>query len=209
MLKKHGENYFCKINNIEKEKIELDIIEEIQKTSEPKTYIHILQGLPKFEKMETIIEKCTEIGVSEITPVAMQRCVAKLDEKNKMKKIQRWNKIAEVAAKQSKRDVIPIINEVYNLKNIFQILQNYDIVLVAYEEERDNTLKLELKKIKLKDKIKIAIIIGPEGGIDKKEIEFLEKNNCKVVTLGPRILRTETAPIVASANVIYELENEV
>lgn len=206
VLKKHGENFVCNIIEENDECIILEIIEKVESKAEPNVYIHILQGLPKFEKMETVIEKCTEIGVSEITPVEMKRSIVKLDEKNKIKKHDRWQKIAEVAAKQSKRDIIPKINEVQNLKNVFSILENYDIVLVAYEEEKENTLKEELLRLKQNSFLKIAVIIGPEGGIDETEIDFLKQKNTKIVTLGPRILRTETAPILICANIIYELE---
>lgn len=204
-------NYLCKILELSKEIIETEIIDEMKRNVESSVYLHILQGIPKFEKMEMVIEKCTEIGVSEITPIFMKRTIVKLEEKAKEKKLVRWKKIAEVAAKQSKRDIIPKINSPFLIKNVFSILQNYDIVLVAYENEMENTLKQELHKLKLENKknnLKIAVFIGPEGGIDDTEINFLKKQNVKVISLGKRILRTETAPIVVSANILYELENE-
>ena len=154
--------------------------------------------------MEYIIQKCTEIGVSEITPVIMNRCIAKVDEKENIKKNARWQKIAQSAAEQSKRDVIPKINLVKNFKNIFEILEKYDIVLVAYENETKNGLKEVLQKKDIKHN-NIAVIIGPEGGIDKKEIDDIIKFGGKCVTLGKRILRTETAPIVLTSIIMYEL----
>lgn len=201
-------NYICNILEISKENITVEILDNVEEETESSIYLHILQGIPKFEKMEMIIEKCTEIGVSEITPVFMKRTIVKLDDKTKEKKTTRWRKIAEVASKQSKRDKIPQINSPILMENVFSILKNYDIVLVAYENEKKNTLKEELKEIKQKkqDNLKIAVFIGPEGGIDEKEIEFLKMQNVKAITLGKRILRTETAPIVVSANIFYELE---
>ena len=205
-VKETSKNYLCKILEKNDDTIKLKIIEEIKEKNESPIYLHILQGLPKYEKMETIIEKCTELGVSEITPVIMKRSVVKLDEKTKEKKLLRWKKIAESAAKQSKRDIIPKINEFFLFQNVFSIIENYDIVLVAYEGKTQNTLKQALKEIKNKY-LRIAIFIGPEGGIDETELNILKQRNFKIVTLGKRILRTETAPIVASANIFYELED--
>lgn len=200
--------YECEINSINKTEVLCNIIKEVNKTTESNVYIHLFQGLPKAEKMEMIIQKTIEVGVSEITPVIMERCVVKLDEKGTKKKIERWQKIAEVAAKQSKRDMVPRINLPINLKNIYENLQSYDIVLVAYEEEQIVTIKQELNQLHNKKDVKIGIIIGPEGGIAEKEIKFLKENGAKIVSLGKRILRTETAPIVMSAIIMYELEVE-
>lgn len=135
----------------------------------------------------------------------MERIVVKLDEKTASKKIERWQKIAEVAAKQSMRDIIPEIVNIVKLKDITK--QDYDVVLVAYENEEKNMLKQELKKLQGKDRYKIAIVIGPEGGISEKEIEILKNMGTSFVSLGKRILRTETAGIVMSGNIMYELED--
>ena len=205
--KESSESFECKIVDIDSEKIKCEILEEIFETIEPSTYIHIFQGLPKADKLEWIIEKSTEIGVKEITPVVMKRTIVKLEEKDKIKKIDRWQKIAEVAAKQSKRDCILKVNNIINFKNIFEKIEDYDIVLVAYENEANNTLKFVLNTLENRKNIKIAVIIGPEGGIDDSEIEMCTKNNVIPVTLGKRILRTETAPLVISSNILYELED--
>lgn len=158
--------------------------------------------------MEYIIQKGTEIGVSEFTPVSMSRSIVKLEGKESEKKIERWQRIAETAAKQCKRDIIPKINCMQNLKNLYEILKKYDIVLIAYEEEEDNSLKAEIEKYKeLKEKNnKIAIIIGPEGGLAKEEVEAIKEIGGRPITLGKRILRTETAPLVMAAILLYELE---
>ena len=136
----------------------------------------------------------------------MERSIVKLDEKTMIKKIERWQKISEVAAKQSGRDIIPKIENIINVKKICELIKNYDIVLIAYENENQITLKDKLRKIKNFDNLKIAVIIGPEGGIDKKELEELIKAGAKTITLGKRILRTETASIVVVSNLIYEAE---
>ena len=140
----------------------------------------------------------------------MERCVVKYEEKDKMKKINRWQKISEVAAKQCDRDFIPKINNITSLKNVCNLLHEYDIVILAYEKEQKTTLKEVLRSIKEKyqEEVKIAVIIGPEGGIDTKEVEMINKNNnVRTVTLGKRILRTETVAFSVLSNIMYELEN--
>ena len=202
-----SKNYNCKILEISPKKVICEILEDVVDTTEANTYIHIFQGLPKSDKLEFIIEKSTEIGVKEITPVIMKRSIVKLDEKDKVKKLDRWQKIAEVAAKQSKRDSILKVNNVINFQNIFEKVKDYDILLVAYEEEKENTLKKVLSQFKEKNDLKVAVIIGPEGGIDENEIHMCKENDFISVTLGKRILRTETAPLVISSNILYELED--
>ena len=200
-----GENYIVEIQKINNEEIFTNILEKLQEANESKVKIDLYQGLPKSDKMEYIIQKTTEIGVNKIIPVDMIRCVTKLEEKEVKKKLDRWQKIAEAAAKQSKRDKIPKIENKIKLNQLLGKISEYDVFLVAYEEEKENTLKQELKKLANKEEYKIGVMIGPEGGIDKKEIELLKET--KVVTLGNRILRCETAPVVVIANIIYELED--
>ena len=203
-------DYICKIKDITDEKIECEIIENIEENVESNVQISIFQGLPKADKMELIIQKSVELGAYDITPVEMQRCIVKLEDKDKIKKIQRWQKISEVAAKQSGRNIIPNINNIIDLENVCNLCQNYDIVLVAYENEKENKLKYQIKKIKekIKSDIKIAILIGPEGGIDEKEIEILKEiDNVKIITLGKRILRTETVALNMLSILMYELED--
>ncbi len=216
-----GDNYNAQITQYTKNEVDCEIIEKINKTTESNVHITLFQGLPKFEKMELIIQKNTEVGVNRIVPVIMERTVVKIDEKVVSKKLDRWQKIAEIAAKQSMRDVIPKIDNIIKLKDMDTT--NFDAVLVAYENEEHNKLKDELQKLKQKLKsnssnnsskdntedtlqYNIAIVIGPEGGIAEKEIEMLAEKNAKFVSLGKRILRTETAGLVMAGNVLYELE---
>lgn len=202
-----SKTYITKIVELETDKILVEILEECMDTTEASIFIHIFQGLPKQEKMEQIIQKATEIGVSDITPVKMDRCVVKLDEKTEAKKIERWQKIAEVAAKQSKRDRILTVHSCINLKNIYEIAPKYDIVIVAYEEEKNISIKQVLKSLMVKEIQKIAIIVGPEGGLAREEIDLLNTlPNVKTVTLGKRILRTETAPLVLASVIMYEFD---
>ena len=156
--------------------------------------------------MEIIIQKCTELGVKYFIPVQMERCVVKLDSKSEEKKIERWNKIAETAAKQSGRDFIPKVENSINLQKLLNLIQKYDIVLLAYENEEKNTLKNVLKTLENKKNLKIGIIIGPEGGIDYKEVQKLVEAGAKTITLGKRILRTETVGLAMASIIMYELE---
>lgn len=208
-----GENFLCSIFEFSEDKIWCNIEQKIQEETESNVKVTIFQGLPKADKMEYIIQKSVELGTYDITPVDMKRCVVKLDEKNAKKKIERWQKISEVAAKQCGRNIIPQVNSVINVKKLCEIIENYDIVLVAYENEDDNSLKNELSQIK--DKIednqnkefKIGIVIGPEGGLEKHDVESLERSGAKIITLGKRILRTETVSLNVLSIIMYELEN--
>ena len=208
-----GDNFLCMIEDICSENIVCSIKQKIEEKVESNIEVTIFQGLPKSDKMEYIIQKSVELGVYDITPVEMKRCVVKLNEKDKVKKIERWQKISEVAAKQCGRDLIPKINDIINLKKVCNLINNYDIVLVAYENEKDKTLKEQLRKIKEKAKIdndfklKIGIVIGPEGGLEEDDVTNLKNNGAEVITLGKRILRTETVALNVLSIVMYELEN--
>ena len=136
-----SENYIVKIFEYDTEKVLCKIIEKIESTTETMFSVEIFQGLPKADKMELIIQKTTEIGVKKITPVKMERCVVKLSDTDAKKKIERWQKISMVAAKQSKRDIIPEIGNMIDLNQVCQIIQDYDLFIVAYEEEKKNRLK--------------------------------------------------------------------
>ena len=201
------ENYIVEIEEIQKERVITTIVEKIQTKVESNVEINLYQGLPKAEKMELIIQKTTELGIYKIIPIDMIRCVVKLDEKDQKKKIERWQKIAETASKQSKRDIIPKIENKIKIKEVIEKIKEYDMFIVAYEEENNITLKQVLKDISNKNSYKIGILVGPEGGIDIKEIDLLRENGATIVSLGKRILRTETAPITMTSNILYELEN--
>lgn len=197
--------YITKILDLEQNGVKVEILEECKETTESAILLDIFQGLPKQEKMEQIIKQATEIGVSGIIPLKMERCVVKLEDKTEQKKVERWQKIAEVAAKQSKRDKIPKVDFPISLKNVYEKLLEYDIVVVAYEEEKETAVKQVLQAVDHETTKKIAVVVGPEGGIALEEVEFLRRfPNVKVVTLGKRILRTETAPLVLASVIMYE-----
>lgn len=204
------ENFLGEIQEIQENIIKCSNLTKIEKKAESNIKITIFQGLPKADKMELVIQKSVELGVFEITPLKMKRCVVKLNEKDLGKKIERWQKISEVAAKQCGRDFIPKINQIVSLKNICNLLPEYDIVLLAYENEEKTGIKEVLKNIKDRfngKNIKIAVIIGPEGGISPKEVEMLKENGAITISLGKRILRTETVALNVLSVIMYELEN--
>ena len=201
--KNNNTAYLCEISNMDKY-VKAKIIQKININKESSLHINIIQGIPKSDKMELIIQKGTELGVKEFTPLNMKRCVVKIDSKDETKKIQRWQKLAEVAAKQSRRDIIPKVNNIYNINTIYELINEYDLVLVAYENEKENTLRKALETIKSHD-IKVAVIIGPEGGIEENEVEFLMEKGAKIISLGNRILRTETVAMVVTSILMYEV----
>lgn len=201
------ENYICEITDISNKKIICNILENVPGEAEGNVELHIYQGLPKADKMEFIIQKGTELGVCKFIPVSFKRSIVKLSGKDETKKIERWQKIAEVASKQSMRDLIPEVKNIISIKDICERINDYDLVLVAYELEENNYIKQELLKIKDKNKnYKIAIIIGPEGGIEEKEVQELKDSGAKIISLGKRILRTETVALQVSSIIMYELE---
>lgn len=199
-------NYECVIKNIEENKIVCKILDEVKSLAESNLNITIFQGLPKSDKMELIIQKATELGVKTIVPVITKRTVIKLKDKDKQNKVGRWRKIAEVAAKQSGRDIIPTIENIINIADIK--FDEFDKIFVLYENEEKISIKDEIEQLKNdnKEELNIGIVIGPEGGFAESEIEQLRLNqNVSVVTLGKRILRTETVALVVSGILMYEL----
>ena len=199
--KNTAETYKCSIKEINKNEAVCTIIEKEENDTEPSIKVDIFQGIPKSDKMETIIQKSVELGVSKIFPVSMKNCVAKI--KDDIKKQERWQKISEAAAKQSKRNIIPSIEKSVDIKYLCRKIDEYDLVLVAYENEDKKTIKDILKNNKVE---KIAIVVGPEGGLTEKEVEELIKCGAKAVSLGKRILRTETAPIAMLSMIMYEYD---
>jgi len=191
--------------DIEQSRVYFSIIEKTDFTTEPIINIDLYQGLPKGEKFEIIIQKATELGINEIFPVCMNRTIVKIDSDSEQKKLERWNKIAKEASKQSGRQKIPIVSRITNLKNFIENIEKYDIVLLPFENEHSVSIKTILdSNSKAKN---IAIIIGPEGGFSDEEITQLTQNpNVKLCTLGSRILRTETAAIATISMIIYKFD---
>ena len=166
--------------------------------------ITAVSSLAKGEKMELIIQKAVEIGVAEIFPLAMDHSVVVLDRSKAGKKTERWQKIAEAAAKQSKRDMIPDVHEVMKLSQVLQE-EKWDLLVIAYESENRISLKEVLQAHK--NAKSIGVIIGPEGGLSNEEVKAAQEAGGIAVSLGRRILRTETAGLVAAAAILYETDN--
>ena len=181
------------------------IVEENHQSTELETKIYLFQGLPKSDKMELIIQKAVELGVYAIVPVEMTNCVVKLDDKKKKSKQTRWQAISESAAKQSKRNTIPEIFDAIPYKKAIDMAKELDLVLVPYENE-DGMLATKNALEDLKNAKSVGVFIGPEGGFDPKEIDLAKENGGKIISLGSRILRTETAAITAVSMCMLNIE---
>lgn len=198
-----GQDYECEIFSAAAEEIKCKILKRYPCKAEPEVAITLFQGLPKAEKMEWILQKGVELGVCGFVPVISERSVVKLEKKKAESKRVRWNKIAEAAAKQSGRGVLPQVYPVVSLKECIKTFDNYDLVLVLYEETRDESLKKILREMKKIPK-RVAIWVGPEGGWAPEEVKTLLEADAVTAGLGPRILRTETAGMAAAALILYE-----
>ncbi len=195
-----GNDYETVITSITKDFIRADIVRSYPCTTEPETKITLFQGLPKQGKMEWIIEKCTEVGVHTIVPVQMSRSVVKLTAEQAKKKLERWRKTAESAAKQCGRGVIPHIAPPITMDEL-KGSNLPEFLLLPYEDEQANPVRTALKS---KKRASAGIFIGPEGGFSPEEVETLKSLGAHSVTLGPRILRTETAGMIALSLLLYE-----
>lgn len=200
-----SKSYHCEVAELYEETVVCHILAEEEEGSELPVRIYLFQGLPKADKMELIIQKAVELGVYQIIPTACRRCVVKLDPKKEKTKLARWQQIAEAAAKQSKRSLIPEIMPVISLREAFARSQKMQVRLIPYEraEGMEKTREI-LKGIRPGDEV--AVFIGPEGGFEEAEIEEAMKAKIKPVTLGKRILRTETAGMTVLAFLLYQLE---
>lgn len=203
----NNHEYHCRIDSIDAEKIDLHILYIQEADYELPGKIYLFQGLPKGDKMELIIQKAVELGVHEIIPVEMKRCVVRLDEKKAQKKRERWQQIAESAAKQSKRMLIPQIHPVINYSQAIAYAKEMDVCLLPYEMAKGMK---ETKQIiaKIQPGKTIGVFIGPEGGFEEKEVEAALEIGAKTITLGRRILRTETAGLAILSILMFHLENE-
>lgn len=197
-----GALYKVRFLEILKDKVVCEILEKSFSEAEPEVNVTLYQGVPKSDKMEQIIQKCTELGIKKIVPVMMDRCVSKLEKNSD--KIKRWNKIAREAAKQSGRGVVPKVEEPICFKEAIALLNADEISLMPYEimgHEGKKGLKELLKDKKAKT---IGVIIGPEGGFSDAEAEYARENKINMIGLGKRILRTETAGSAVLSVIMYE-----
>lgn len=189
-----GRRFLAELQNVTKTQCSA-ILKEMLPDNEPEVRITLYQGLPKADKMDLIVQKLTELGAAKVVPVKMERCVVKLDEKDGPKRCERLNKIAREAAKQCKRGVAPEIAAPQTWKQLTADMAKHDLLMVPWEDASGYGMKAAHADFpNAKD---IGIVIGPEGGMSAAEIEAIEAVGAKQITLGPRILRTETAAVAS------------
>lgn len=207
-------DYHCQIVEMRQNRIVTRIVDCTRSTPEPPVRIILYQGLPKLDKMDLVVQKCTEVGVSRFVPVATRRSVVQLTKEKAGKRVERWQRIAEASAKQSGRGRIPEIAPVMSWSEAMRDLEqtqnavglSHFLGLIPYELEKTQSLRQTLAAVNKADTSAIAIVIGPEGGFTEDEVESCTALGLKPVTLGPRILRTETAGLVVATCVLYEWE---
>lgn len=200
-----GKEYRCGIVALEEDRVLCELRFVKEDGVELSSRVYLFQGLPKADKMELIIQKAVELGVYSVVPVATKRCVVKLDDKKAKSKIARWQGISEAAAKQSKRRIVPEIAEVMSFKEALAFVKDFEVKLIPYELAEDMS---KTKKIMegLQPGQRVAIFIGPEGGFDEAEVESALRAGVEPITLGKRILRTETAGFTVLSWIMYQLE---
>ncbi|MBQ8956758.1 MAG: 16S rRNA (uracil(1498)-N(3))-methyltransferase [Lachnospiraceae bacterium] len=201
-----GNEYRCHIEGFTDDAVHcrLDFIKEAG--TELPVRVYLFQSLPKGDKMELVIQKAVELGVTEVIPVASKRCVVKLDDKKAAAKVMRWNSIANAAAKQSMRQTVPEVREVMDFDEALSYAEKCDVKLIPYELAEDFSRTRQIIS-GLKPGCSVAVFIGPEGGYAEEEIAGAQAKGVIPITLGRRILRTETAAMVVLSWLVYELES--
>ena len=207
----NGHEYICRIESIDKTRIDLSIVDEVDINRESRIRVSLYQGVPKSTKMDIILQKLTEAGVDEIVIVNTKRSVVNIKGDKADKKFDRWERIIYEAAKQCKRGLIPKLRGILSFKEALEDMGKNDINICPYEVEKSLGIKEALqtgqvkKILENKDEVRVGIFIGPEGGFAEEENEMVKAAGIASVTMGPRIFRTETASIVATAITLYEL----
>ncbi len=199
--------YKCYIEKLEEEEVTAVILYAMESDLELPSRIFLFQGLPKGDKMELIIQKTVELGVHEIIPVASRRCVVKLDEKKAKSKVARWQGISESAAKQSKRMIVPKVHPVMKFEEALEYARSMDMVLIPYELAKGMRHTKELFA-SIRPGQSVGIFIGPEGGFEEEEVKKAVEAGAEPVTLGKRILRTETAGMTVLSILMYLMEED-
>lgn len=198
----------CAIAEITDEQVITEVVQWISGTSELPIEVTIVSGLPKGDKLEWIIQKGTELGAFQFIPFISARSVVKWDEKKAEKKLERWQKIAKEAAEQSHRTILPKVKSPINIKSLIKISEDFDYKLIAFEEEAKQGEASVLSKIlaEMEKGQTLLFVFGPEGGLTEQEVSSLSEHGFRSCGLGPRILRTETAPLYALSAVSYHFE---
>lgn len=198
--------YTCQIQLIDKNKAQLSIIDKKQSNKEPPIKTVLYQGIPKSSKMDLIIQKTVELGITEIVPVEMKRTIVQFSShKDKQSKVDRWQKIALEAAKQSKRAIVPTVGLPITFDEALGHSKENQLNIMPYENEQNNGFRDLIKSVDRNSISKVGIWIGPEGGLDETEVAKATENKLHLITLGPRILRTETAGFTILSLIMYEL----
>lgn len=200
-------DYLCELSELTAEEVTARILSENEKQTELPARIYLYQGLPKSDKLELIIQKCVELGVYRVIPVVTKRTIVKLDPKKEESRLKRWQAIAESAAKQSGRMIIPEVAPCMNWKQALDSVKDFDLKLIPFEHE-EGMAGTRKALAALKPGMDVAIFIGPEGGFEDKEIEQAQAEGIEPVSLGNRILRTETAGLMILSVIGYLLESE-
>ena len=208
LISENGISSLCRLKCFSDDVAVAEIIEEGYNNTELPIEIYLFQGLPKSDKLELIIQKAVELGVYAVIPTEMSRCVVKLEEKKKKSKVERWQAISESAAKQSKRNIVPEIKMVMSYKEAIKEAEKLDIILLPYEAADGMTSTVNALK-GIKKGMKIGIFIGPEGGFDENEVAYARNAGAAVISLGKRILRTETAAIASVAMCMLHAETNL
>ena len=201
----NGMFYRCEVDTLDKQQVTAKVLWKEEGTSELSSKIYLFQGLPKSDKMELIIQKAVELGAYQIIPVATKRAIVKLDAKKEASKLKRWQSISEGAAKQSGRMLVPQISEVKTFGEALQMAQDLDVSIIPYECARGMEATREIFG-SIKPGMSVGIFIGPEGGFEESEVAKAQELDVKPVTLGKRILRTETAGLTTLSILMYLLE---
>lgn len=200
------QDYRCEIAAITPEAVTARILSVDEEGTELPAKLYLFQGLPKSDKMELIVQKAVELGVYQVIPVMTKRAVVKLDAKKEEARVKRWNAIAESAAKQSKRIMIPEVTGVMTFQEAVEVAKNLDVSLIPFEHAKGmEGTRRELERIK--PGMSVGILIGPEGGFEDSEIEAASAADIRPVTLGKRILRTETAGLAILSVLMFQLES--
>lgn len=201
----NNHRYICQVEEYTDAQAVLSILEEVETDVELPSRVYLFQGLPKGDKMEMIVQKAVELGVYKVVPVAMKRCVVRLDDKKAAKKVERWGEIARSAAKQSGRGIVPKVGSVLKFEEALTLSKELDVVMIPYElaEGMEQTREIMAS---VQPGQSVGIFIGPEGGFEKEEVEQAKEAGAKDITLGKRILRTETAGLTALSILMYHLE---
>ena len=200
-----GKDFHCRIEAIQEEEVTAHILWVLDGNAELASPVTLFQGLPKGDKMEFIIQKCVELGVSRIVPVNTKRTIVKLDAKKEQARIKRWNGISESAAKQSGRGRIPEVSGVKSFAEALEEAKKLNMCLIPYELAKDMAQTREVLS-SIKPGMSVGIFIGPEGGFEEEEVEQAAAAGARPITLGRRILRTETAGMAVMSMLVYLLE---